>query len=50
MLKGVKTDKLFAEGDDVAHSYTLQTPKGDAPVAESYRVKDGKIISMKAIF
>lgn len=50
MLKGVETNKVFVSGNDVAHFYTLKTPMGDAPVAELYTVKNGKIASMQAIF
>ena len=50
MVKGVQHQATVAEGDDVAVFYRLDTPVALAPVAEWYRVREGKIAELRAYF
>ena len=50
MVKGVQHVATVTEGDDVALFYILQTPVADAPVAEWYRVRAGRIAELRAYF
>jgi ketosteroid isomerase-like protein len=52
IVEGVEVEKVFADGDDVAMFYGLvtSTPAGTAPVAEWYRVRDGKIAAIRVYF
>ena len=50
MVKGVQHQATVAEGDDVAVFYRLDTPVALAPVAEWYRVREGKIAQLRAYF
>jgi|ERR1043165_7506995 len=50
MVKGVRRIATITEGADVAHFYLLQTPVADAPVAEWYRIRDGRISELRAYF
>jgi ketosteroid isomerase-like protein len=50
MVRGVEPQLTIAQGDDVAVFYRLDTPVALAPVAEWYRVRDGKIAQLRAYF
>jgi limonene-1,2-epoxide hydrolase len=50
MVKSVEHQATIAEGVDVAVFYLLDTPVAKAPVAEWYRVRDGKIVELRAYF
>jgi ketosteroid isomerase-like protein len=50
MVKGVRQIATIAEGDDVALFYILETPVANAPVAEWYRVRAGRIAELRAYF
>ena len=50
MVKGVQHQATIVEGDDVAVFYILDTPVAKAPVAEWYRVRDGRIAELRAYF
>jgi ketosteroid isomerase-like protein len=50
MVRGLEHQATIAEGDDVAVFYRLDTPVALAPVAEWYRVRDGKIVELRAYF
>jgi ketosteroid isomerase-like protein len=50
MVTGVDVKRVLAEGDDVVVIFDLLTPKGPAPVAEWYRVRDGKIGAVQVYF
>src|SRR5258706_16424864 len=50
MVKGVKHQATVAQGDDVAVFYVLDTPAAQAPVAERYRVRGGRITELRAYF
>ena len=50
MVKGIKHEKTIADADSVALFYVLQTPVADAPVAEWYSIRGGKIVSLRAYF
>jgi limonene-1,2-epoxide hydrolase len=50
MVKGIDLQATIAEGENVAVFYVLKTPMADAPVAEWYTVRDGKIVHLRAYF
>jgi hypothetical protein len=50
MVKGVDNSTIFADGDNVAWFYILNTPMANAPVAEWHTVRDGKIVQIRAYF
>ena len=50
MVKGVRHLATITEGDDVALFYILETPVANAPVAEWYRVRAGRIAELRAYF
>jgi ketosteroid isomerase-like protein len=52
IVEGVEVERVIADGDDVAVFYGLvtSTPAGTAPVAEWYRVRDGKIAAIRVYF
>ena len=50
VMKGIRHEKTIAEGDEVAVFYVLDTALGSAPVADWYRVRDGKIASIHTYF
>jgi limonene-1,2-epoxide hydrolase len=52
IVKGVKVQKLFVDGDDACLLYDMETstPVGSALICEWYRVQDGKIKTMRAVF
>jgi len=50
MVKGVQHIATITEGENVALFYVLQTPVADAPVAEWYRVRAGRIAELHAYF
>jgi ketosteroid isomerase-like protein len=50
MVQGVDVKKVLAAGDDVVVLFDLLTPGGPAPVAEWYRVRDGKIAAVQVYF
>ena len=51
IVTGAEKRGLVAEGDDVCVRYDLHTaPVPTSPVAEWYRVRDGKITSLEAFF
>jgi ketosteroid isomerase-like protein len=50
MAKGIEHQATIAEGDNVAVFYLLKTPVADAPVAEWYTVRNGKISQLRAYF
>jgi ketosteroid isomerase-like protein len=50
MVTGVEHQATFAEGENVAWCYVLQTPVANAPVAEWHVVRNGKIVHIRAYF
>jgi len=50
MVKGVQHGATIAEDNQVAVFYVLDTPVAKAPVAEWYKVGDGRIIELRAYF
>jgi ketosteroid isomerase-like protein len=50
MVQGVKVRRILSEDDDVVVLFELLTPMGPAPVAEWYRVRDGKIAAVDVYF
>jgi len=50
MVNGVQHQATIVEGDEVAVFYVLDTPVAKAPVAEWYRVRDGRIAELRAYF
>jgi ketosteroid isomerase-like protein len=50
MVKGVEHQATIAQGDEVAVFYLLDTPMVEAPVAEWYTVRGGKIVQLRAYF
>ena len=50
IVKGVEPKATIADGDDVAVFYVLQTVVANAPVAEWYTVREGKIVELRAYF
>ncbi|HYU63910.1 MAG TPA: nuclear transport factor 2 family protein [Verrucomicrobiae bacterium] len=50
MVKGVQHQATIVEGDDVAVFYVLDTPVAQAPVAEWYRIRTGRIAELRAYF
>lgn len=50
MVKGVQHQAAVVQGDDVALFYILDTPVAKAPVAEWYRVREGRIAELRAYF
>ena len=51
ILTGAHRRGVVADGDQVCVIYDLETaPVGTAPVAEWYRVREGKIASLQAFF
>src|SRR3954468_288126 len=51
-VKGVDRKAVIADGDDVCIIFDLitDTPAGAIPTAGWYRLRDGKIISVRAFF
>ena len=51
IITGIDRRKVFVDGDDVCVIYDLETgPVPNAPTAEWYRVKDGKIAEIRVYF
>ena len=51
MVTGAEKQKVFVDGNDVCVIYDLKTgPVPNAPTAEWYRVKDGKIAEIRVYF
>lgn len=50
MVKGVRQLGKVAQGDQVALFTVLETAVADAPVAEWYTVRGGKITNLRAYF
>lgn len=50
MVKGIEHQATITEGDQVAVFYVLDTPIANAPVAEWYTVRGGKITHLRAYF
>ena len=52
MVKGVKVHKLFVDESDACLLYDMETstPAGTAFIAEWYKVRDGKIASIRVVF
>lgn len=50
MASGVEHQATIAEGENVAVFFLLKTPVADAPVAEWYTVREGKIVRLRAYF
>ena len=50
MVKGLVHRATIVEGNKVALFYLLDTPMAEAPVAEWYTVRNGKIVQLRAYF
>jgi ketosteroid isomerase-like protein len=51
IVVGAEKRKVFVDGDDVCIIYDLKTaPVPSAPTAEWYRVRDGRIVSIRVFF
>ena len=52
IVKGVKVHKMFVDGSEACLLYDMETntPAGTAFICEWYRVHDGKIASIRAVF
>jgi ketosteroid isomerase-like protein len=50
MVQGIEPQATVAEGENVAVFYVLKTPMANAPVAEWYTVRSGKIVHLRAYF
>jgi ketosteroid isomerase-like protein len=52
IVKGAEEHKIFVDGNDVCVIYDLvtNTPVGNAPTAEWYHMRDGKISSVRVFF
>jgi ketosteroid isomerase-like protein len=51
IVTGADVRRVFAEGDEACVLYDLHTaPVPDSPVAEWYRVRDGRIAAIRAYF
>ena len=51
IVVGVDRQKVFVDGDDVCVIYDLKTaPVPHSPTAEWYRVRDGRIASIRVFF
>ena|SRR5438876_3244456 len=51
IVKGVKVQKLFVDGDEACLLYDMETSVvGTAFICEWYRVRDGKLAAMRAVF
>jgi ketosteroid isomerase-like protein len=50
MVKGIEPQATVADGENVAVFYVLQTVVANAPVAEWYTVREGKIVHLRAYF
>jgi ketosteroid isomerase-like protein len=50
MVKSIDLQRTVAEGDEVVLMLELDTPMGRSPVAEWYRVRDGKIAEVQVYF
>ena len=50
MVKGVQHEATIANGENVALFYVLDTPVANAPVAEWYTVRGGKIVHIRTYF
>jgi ketosteroid isomerase-like protein len=50
MVASVDLQRTVAEGDQVVLMLELETPMGRSPVAEWYRVRDGKIAEVQVYF
>jgi ketosteroid isomerase-like protein len=50
MVTGVEHKATFADGENVAWFYVLNTPMANAPVSEWHIVRDGKIVQIRAYF
>ena len=50
-LTGTEVRRVFSDGDEACVLYELHTgPVPDAPVAEWYRVREGRIAAIRAYF
>jgi ketosteroid isomerase-like protein len=50
IVKGIEPQAIVADGENVAVFYVLQTAVANAPVAEWYTVREGKIVHLRAYF
>ncbi len=52
IVKAVKVQKLFEDGDEACLLYDMETntPIGTAFICEWFKVRDGKIASIRAVF
>ncbi len=50
MVKGIEHQATITEGENVATFYVLDTPVAQAPVAEWYTVRGGKIVQIRTYF
>lgn len=50
IVTGSQPEATIVQGDEVALFYILRTKVADAPVAEWYTLKDGKISAVRAYF
>ena len=50
IVKGIEPQATLADGENVAVFYVLQTVVANAPVAEWYTVRQGKIVHIRAYF
>lgn len=52
IVKAVKVEKLFEDGDEACLLYDMETntPIGTAFICEWFKVRDGKIASIRAVF
>ncbi len=51
IVTGAEKQKVFVDGDDVCVIYELRTvPVPSSQVAEWYRVRDGKVASVRVMF
>ena len=50
IVKGIEPKATVADGENVAVFYVLQTVVANAPVAEWYTVRGGKIVHLRTYF
>jgi ketosteroid isomerase-like protein len=50
IVQGIEPKATVADGENVAVFYVLQTVVANAPVAEWYTVREGKIVHLRAYF
>ena len=50
IVKGIEPKATVADGENVAVFYVLQTVLANAPVAEWYTVRQGKIVHVRTYF